>query len=243
MAERYMIGDLHLDHHNILKWRSNFRDEQDMFEHIKDNHHKVVTNRDVIVHMGDIAFSKKRLNDIKQWSASKKIIILGNHDFDKDVTINDICNVYDEVHGALKHKGFMYTHIPIHPSELRGNRNIHGHTHVNNVDDHRYFNTSCENINYTPISITNIRKEFLKMETKYLNRIQRNIKSFNYDSSLPYTSMTSSDIENVNKALKALNYNGEFTIRMHNGSGIGSNIIIYNNKNEAIADITDYNSW
>ena len=57
----------------------------------------------------------------------------------------------------VKYKEFWLSHAPIHPEELRDRINIHGHVHYKNIDDARYFNVSCENIGFKPISLENIR--------------------------------------------------------------------------------------
>ena len=69
-----------------------------------------------------------------------------------------VSQYYDEVYSLLKYKEFWLSHCPIHPDELRGKLSLHGHTHNHNIDDPRYFNTSCENIDYTPISLHEIRE-------------------------------------------------------------------------------------
>jgi calcineurin-like phosphoesterase family protein len=62
------------------------------------------------------------------------------------------------VAGIIKYKGFWLSHAPIHPEELRGKPNIHGHVHTNTLNDSRYFNASLENIGYKPVSIEEVRR-------------------------------------------------------------------------------------
>lgn len=52
----------------------------------------------------------------------------------------------------------MVKNVKRNPDELKGK--IHGHVHSNNIDDLRYFNVSMENIDYTPISLEEIRSIF-----------------------------------------------------------------------------------
>lgn len=244
MTERYFIGDIHAGHDNILKWRNQFRDEQDMYESVKDNYHSVVTKRDVVVFMGDIAMTKKRLQDIKQWTAFKKVMILGNHDLERDgIKVHDLFDVFDEIHGVEKKNGFWLTHVPLHPSELRGKPNIHGHTHGTNINDFRYFNASCENINFTPISIQDIRKRMASDKENYIKSIKgSNLKSFKYSNGFRAESKVFRSDELI-KALSALDYQDNVDILYHNDSGIGSNIIVYDTNKNPIADITNYNEW
>ena len=98
----------------------------------------------------------------------KKILIGGNHDIRSDYKI--LKNYFEAILGCEMYKGFILTHIPIHPSELEGRfrGNIHGHIHNNviskpswssitntptTIKDTNYINVSCEQINLTPVSL------------------------------------------------------------------------------------------
>ena len=52
----------------------------------------------------------------------------------------------------------MVKNVKRNPDELKGKINLHGHIHL--IDDLRYFNVSMENIDYTPISLEEIRSIF-----------------------------------------------------------------------------------
>ena len=54
----------------------------------------------------------------------------------------------------------MVKNVKRNPDKLKGKINLHGHVHSNNIDDLLYFNVSMENINYTPISLEEIRSIF-----------------------------------------------------------------------------------
>lgn len=45
---------------------------------------------------------------------------------------NVLCN---KVYSLVKYKGFWLSHAPIHPEELRGCKNIHGHCHDAVISD------------------------------------------------------------------------------------------------------------
>ena len=56
---------------------------------------------------------------------------MGNHDRAKDIP--KLLEYVDGVAGAIKYKGYMLTHIPIHPNEVNMYRgNIHAHIHHEN---------------------------------------------------------------------------------------------------------------
>lgn len=160
MANVWFLGDLHLDHKAICKYRTGFKSVDEHNSVVKDNYHKVVTKRDKVFFMGDVAFSKESLEDVRTWVGEKKVLICGNHDLDHH-SMKDLCEVFDEVYSLVKYKEFWLSHCPIHPNELRGKMNIHGHVHQNSIDDRRYFNASMENIGYTPIDLANVRQRIL----------------------------------------------------------------------------------
>jgi calcineurin-like phosphoesterase family protein len=157
MSAVYFLSDLHLAHKNICKFREGFTSVEEHNALIKENYHKRVTKRDTVYFLGDVAFDKESLADVKTWAGAKKILICGNHDLDHH-TMKDLVEAYDEVYSLKKYKEFWLSHAPIHPDELRGKVNIHGHTHYHNIADDRYVNVSLENINFTPIELHEIRR-------------------------------------------------------------------------------------
>ena len=84
-------------------------------------------------------------------------IVGGNHDTRQ--CCDAIRNMGITIMGCLEYKGFICTHIPIHPHELDGyyRGNIHGHIHNPDVDlGESYFNVVCERIGYTPMLLDEI---------------------------------------------------------------------------------------
>jgi len=97
--------------------------------------------------------------------------VLGNHDISsawryaaqhKNVSI----------HGIESRWGLWISHAPIHECELYRGMNIHGHTHDKKVEftdrdcfntvyteeDLNYFCVSCEQVDYKPISLDEIKQ-------------------------------------------------------------------------------------
>lgn len=61
----------------------------------------------------------------------RKIVVLGNHDRHQDV--KKLLDYVDGVAGAVDYKGFILTHVPIHPNEVQFYRgNIHAPIHHEN---------------------------------------------------------------------------------------------------------------
>lgn len=167
MSNVFFIGDPHLGHRNIVKFRKylGFATEPEHREWIMDNWQSVVGNRDKVFVMGDAAFGEDALKEFAKLNGNK-VLIRGNHD--DGWTAREALTYFQDIHGMLKYKKFWLTHCPIHPNELWGKVNIHGHVHKNSVNDPRYFNVSVENINGTPITFQEIQK-----------RVAENVASFN----------------------------------------------------------------
>lgn len=163
MTETFFIGDTHLGHSNILTFtghdgkllRPGFSCIEEMNEHIIERWNATVDKQDKVIHCGDVAFGKhalqlcRRLNGIKH-------LVMGNHD---KYDINSYASIFSKIFG-VKYVGrddAIVTHVPVHETSLRRFKlNIHGHLHTNSLNDTRYINVSCENIDYTPISLTEI---------------------------------------------------------------------------------------
>lgn len=133
-----------------------------------------VRPHDKVYHLGDITMSTSaRSLEILGRLNGEKILIRGNHDLHK---ISQYLQYFKDVRGVHQFDGMVLTHIPIHPESLsRWKVNIHGHLHYRVVNrtfyrdfgnevveytdaDPRYICVSVEQINYTPISIEEIRQ-------------------------------------------------------------------------------------
>lgn len=159
MANVWFISDLHGGHKNICKFRDQFSSEEYHWNLVKENYHSAVTKRDQVYFLGDVCFTQERLNDLSSWTAEKKILILGNHCTEK-IHIRELTKVFDDIHSLFKYKGMWLSHAPLHPDELRGKVNVHGHCHYHQVDDLRYLNVCLEHTEYKPISLESIKAIF-----------------------------------------------------------------------------------
>jgi calcineurin-like phosphoesterase family protein len=133
-----------------------------MNEHIVNCHNSVVHPNDKVYVLGDVVMSKKASAlEILARMNGEKILIKGNHDQCKPEAYLEY---FKDIRGSHQFDGLIMTHIPIHPDSLaRWGLNVHGHLHSNVVmlgsrPDTRYFNVSMERINYTPISIEEIKQ-------------------------------------------------------------------------------------
>ena len=167
MSRVWITSDWHLGHSRASIWRdhpegrkfSSFEEHDNL---VINNYLEVVRKRDTVWFLGDMAMSLEALARIKALPGYKRLVI-GNHDAERGgITIQDLVNTFDRVYGLASYKDAWLSHAPIHPNELRGKFNIHGHVHTNTVPDTRYFNACLENTYWYPIEYQAILKR-LKM--------------------------------------------------------------------------------
>lgn len=149
MSKVWFSSDWHIGHKNIHKFRhpSNgfpleFSDESEHREWLFDWVNENVRKRDVMYLLGDIAFTEEALLAMKKFPF-RKVLVKGNHCLLKHPEER---KVYDQVLGLGRYKGQWISHAPIHPDELRGRVNYHGHTHSHIIQDKRYLNCCVENL-------------------------------------------------------------------------------------------------
>ena len=142
MANVWFTSDLHFGHKNIQKFRLEIKSEEENRNRIISDWDKLVTKRDDVYVLGDAAFT---MDTVEHFSAlaGRKFLVRGNHD---DLDTQVYLKHFDSVYGLKKYKEFWLSHAPIHPNELRGKVNLHGHVHYASIDDERYFNMSVENL-------------------------------------------------------------------------------------------------
>lgn len=163
------IGCLHLGHENMARHRGFFN----AYEHDENliyNWNKTVTKRDLTFILGDITMETPKYYYMLDQLLGRKIVVLGNHDRYQDV--RELLNHVEAVAGAIDYKGFMLTHIPVHPSDIHLVRgNIHAHIHHNKLEEvnslssyndpgskpspslHKYYHVDAHIINYQPKSL------------------------------------------------------------------------------------------
>ena len=138
----HFCADPHLGHKNIQNFRSFVESSEDNTAQFLAESTKKLHKRSITYFLGDVAFDDASLALIDGLQG-KKILVKGNHD-DK-VSSKAQVEVFDEIYGLFKYKKFWLSHAPIHPRELRGKVNLHGHVHNCTVRrfgfiDRRYMN-------------------------------------------------------------------------------------------------------
>ena len=153
MKRIFVIADTHFYHRNIIKYTNRpFSNVGIMNSTIIDNWNNLVTDDDIIFHLGDVFFcgTDKQIEIMKQLKGHK-ILIRGNHDgtVTKSKRIG-FAKVYDE----YKLGDYMLTHRPLE-SVPNDKINIHGHVHnvVDNWLDGKHICVSVEMTDYLPVLI------------------------------------------------------------------------------------------
>ncbi len=170
MARVFLCSDLHLGHENLCSGLRNMS-AKESDELLIKNWNNTVSKRDVVYVLGDIVMEKPKLLESYLQRLNGTIIVIGgNHDTKK--CCKELQRLGVTVMGCASYKGYILTHIPIHPSQLKHTRgNIHGHIHTMGTIDGEeympetelgpfYYNVNVELHNYTPIPFEVVEKEF-----------------------------------------------------------------------------------
>lgn len=167
MRNIFVISDTHFGHANILTFRDDrgelirgkkFSNVYQMDEYMIEKWNSVVKPEDIIYHLGDVTFDNKNFGSVFSRLNGKKRLVVGNHD-----DIKYLSRFFPKVNmwRLFKEFGLLLTHVPIHESGLgrAGDNpvNVHGHIHQNKSPTKQHFNVSVEAIDYTPISLEEIR--------------------------------------------------------------------------------------
>jgi calcineurin-like phosphoesterase family protein len=123
----------------------------------------VVGKGDTVWVLGDIAKNNAGLIRMEEFHGQKNLV-RGNHDSASSL---GYLRFFQTIHGILKKYGFWISHCPIHPDELRGHKNIHGHVHQNEIkisgtqeNDPRYIYVGADKLDGYPISLDEIIQKY-----------------------------------------------------------------------------------
>lgn len=157
----WVISDPHFGHENITKFR-NVSSVEENDSIILDNILTLTTKRDTLWILGDSFLTYESLSILEKISSHVAYLhaILGNHCTDKGrwekIAVHSLRH-YKSVHSLYKMKGKAWlSHHPIHPNELWGKINIHGHVHNATIPDERYVNVCVDNTGMKPIKLQDI---------------------------------------------------------------------------------------
>ena len=176
----WFIGCLHIGH----KWMAQHRGFTDEFYHdekLIDTWNSVVRKKDLVWILGDVTMeTAKHYHQLDRLKGRKKVV-LGNHDLPEHT--RELLKYVETAAGVVDYKGFVLSHVPIHPNEMgfcRGN--IHAHIHENKLhevviqeryDDPgykhkptlcKYLNVDAHLLNYRPMSLDEVLNHFTAKE-------------------------------------------------------------------------------
>ena len=176
----FFTADQHFYHTNIIKYCNRpFDTFEQMNDSIRANHNDLVTDNDIVIHLGDISAGLqgrvKELSDIVKSLNGKHYLIRGNHDHlgtDEYIKMG-----FTAVSEYLEMGDWFVCHYPLNMqvradwiSDFERKLNkvfqkskctkiIHGHSHVTDFGLNR-FNAGVDMNNFCPVNITKIEKEF-----------------------------------------------------------------------------------
>ena len=184
MNDVFFIGCTHFGHEKMYSFSRNdgtkvrpFKSAEEGDAEMVKRWNATVGKDDKVYVLGDVAFTNKSLKILGELKG-RKILIKGNHDILKP---GEYLKYFKDIRAYHKMEREVLSHIPIHPGSLfrrkRGEYwlNIHAQLHNDAVmsidqpdaddafracqtEDPRYFSVCVERINYTPISLAEIRK-------------------------------------------------------------------------------------
>lgn len=161
MRNIWVISDTHLNHANMLKFTGSdgkvfrpFNDVIEMNERIVQGWNSVVSEQDIVYHLGDVYLGNGKLaNDYLYALHGHKRLVLGNHDNGKDQLLQ---RHFQKIMAwrMWPKEQLLLTHFPAHAGSLRpGMMNVHGHIHQNQSPPGPYFNVCVEPLNYVPMHL------------------------------------------------------------------------------------------
>lgn len=173
MSKTWFVSDTHFGHENIIKFKDKDGDRIRPFSSVEehdqviiDNINKVVSAEDRLYMMGDIAIGRRHIATIGKLNGRKKLL-KGNHDIFKLV---DYSPYFEDIvsYRVYPEHGFLFSHIPVHPSQLefRFKLNFHGHLHSNvvlddaGIPDKRYVNLCLEHTSFGPVNLQDLIDKF-----------------------------------------------------------------------------------
>lgn len=167
----YFWSDQHFHHSKIIEFSDRpFHSAIEMNEYMYSEYFNTVTDNDLVIFGGDVAFgevadTRERLLQLP----GEKILVMGNHDFDKNKAVFREYHCFDATVMALVYQeifdkhicNVLITHYPLDLSYLPENTiNVHGHIHVHLAGERR-INMAVEHTEYKPMALRDkIKEEF-----------------------------------------------------------------------------------
>lgn len=129
--------------------RRPFRNADEMAWEIVRRWNDTVRPDDTVYVLGDVG----RGNHVRtiRYLNGRKHLVAGNRD---DLRALAQADLFASIAISRSILGALLTHIPVHPSQLRGQAiNVHGHLHTASIGDPHYRCVSVEQTDYSPVRL------------------------------------------------------------------------------------------
>lgn len=173
----FFTSDQHFNHKNIIKYCNRpFSSVSEMNEKLIENWNNVVSDSDIVFHLGDFAFGGSSVwNDILARLKGSIYLILGNHDYAQlEPSIKQkFKGVYNQVTLRIDKTEILLNHYPFlcYAGSNRGTWQLFGHVHSGGSTEgfdiprlqylNKYqYDVGVDNNNYTPISFNQLKSKF-----------------------------------------------------------------------------------
>jgi calcineurin-like phosphoesterase family protein len=162
----WIWSDHHFYHKNVIKYSNRpYKDVEDMNQQLIDTYNEIVGEDDICIFAGDVTFKSTTLfreEILPKLNKGYKILVIGNHDFDKKKVRN---LGFDENLLVLEfdYKGqkIVVSHIPFCADGIDF-INVHGHIHQYEPEFEHQINISVEATNYKPVCLKELLDKFIE---------------------------------------------------------------------------------
>ncbi|MGH9992860.1 MAG: metallophosphoesterase [Nitrososphaera sp.] len=150
----FLIADTHFGHGKLTMLRG-FETVEKHDRELVSCWNSTVKKNDTVWHLGDVYFGGRNNHTVLGALNGIKRLVLGNHD---TYPLEIYQQYFRRIYGAATLRGWVLTHIPVHPQQLetRFQGNIHGHLHTARLDDPRYICVSVEQTGLGPVLLDEV---------------------------------------------------------------------------------------
>ena len=157
----FFTSDLHIGHNAINKYRPQFSTALENHQYMLELFASL-KKRNIVYVLGDFLFHGEHyqptLDAISKMHCNVKLL-LGNHD--SLYLYRDLPHNIELQLPFYSYKQMWLSHCPIHPHEMRNRLgNVHGHMHLETLNDPFYFNANIDVNNYQFVPLETIKQFF-----------------------------------------------------------------------------------
>lgn len=167
----FCTSDTHYFHTKIIEYCNRpFQTIEDMNAVMIERWNDEVGPDDLVIHVGDFTFGGTESgNEVLAQLSGTKILIVGNHDYQKKGKIRDLNFDYMSLKETFTYQDqeFILSHVPIHASKLGTAFCVHGHLHseratlLDGTVSPYHANVSVEHTNYTPVLLFDVCQKLI----------------------------------------------------------------------------------